>query len=445
MRDRAPSSPGRFRRFLRKLCWVFGTVIVLYVLAGVVCDILIWAEWRRIAHEGDPVSIAQLAGRMPPDSENGALVYEKAFRLMRAGKLDALWDLSYDQGQKNPGLWAEARKEAPRFVPVMNLARKAASMRTCRFKADWEQGLFPSSNDVLDLAKYIRGYALLRAHDSKPSEAISDLTLAVRTADSLESDSLYIGLLLCGSIYRSAGDAAYRMACGSRVSESAARVLCDHLRRGEFARRLQTAMRWERVTTFDYLDRAGTRGLPHDYRDCADNLLVRFECSWIGRPVLRADELSFLLLQRHTVSSSHIPFRNLPKARDLSECHTCHHPRSFWPLSSMFEIGTDPFDPYPENRGIDHLEASINGARIAVAMRVYKQRFGQFPDMPNDLTKLGWKLDLIDPFTGREFAYRRIGEGFLLHSIGPDLKDDGGRPDPHDTWDQGDIVWRMKS
>jgi len=32
-----------------------------------------------------------------------------------------------------------------------------------------------------------------------------------------------------------------------------------------------------------------------------------------------------------------------------------------------------------------------------------------------------------DLFSGKDFVYRRDGEEFTLYSIGPDLKDDGGK------------------
>jgi hypothetical protein len=46
-------------------------------------------------------------------------------------------------------------------------------------------------------------------------------------------------------------------------------------------------------------------------------------------------------------------------------------------------------------------------------------------------------------------VYRRIGKGYLLYSIGPDLKDDGGKPVDYGTAKpparqrEGDIVWRV--
>jgi hypothetical protein len=51
-------------------------------------------------------------------------------------------------------------------------------------------------------------------------------------------------------------------------------------------------------------------------------------------------------------------------------------------------------------------------------------------------------LDAIpqDPFDGQPLRYRPQGHGYMLYSIGPDLKDDGGK---RMTGKTGDIVFAV--
>jgi uncharacterized protein YfaT (DUF1175 family) len=42
----------------------------------------------------------------------------------------------------------------------------------------------------------------------------------------------------------------------------------------------------------------------------------------------------------------------------------------------------------------------------------------------------------VDPFTGKQLVYRREGEGFVVYSLGSNLKDDGGRS----TWEIAQLV-----
>jgi hypothetical protein len=73
------------------------------------------------------------------------------------------------------------------------------------------------------------------------------------------------------------------------------------------------------------------------------------------------------------------------------------------------------------------LEALILTSRVGLACRVYKSRTGAYPEnlealVPGLLTEVP-----VDPFTGKPLVYRREGEGFIVYSLGSNLKDDGGR------------------
>ncbi len=92
----------------------------------------------------------------------------------------------------------------------------------------------------------------------------------------------------------------------------------------------------------------------------------------------------------------------------------------------------------------DDSVARINGSRIFIALHRYAQQHGTYPgSLPTLASGLKWTVPL-DPFSGEQFKYRREGKGFLLYSIGTNLKDDGGLEkiqEPGDISD-GDIVWR---
>lgn len=55
---------------------------------------------------------------------------------------------------------------------------------------------------------------------------------------------------------------------------------------------------------------------------------------------------------------------------------------------------------------------------------------------------LGWKIP-EDPFSGKDFIYKRQEKGFILYSIGRNMKDDGGKESPNSDPDRYDMVWRM--
>jgi hypothetical protein len=69
----------------------------------------------------------------------------------------------------------------------------------------------------------------------------------------------------------------------------------------------------------------------------------------------------------------------------------------------------------------------IDTARIGLACKIYRNRRGKFPEALNDLSPEILTEIPLDPFTGESLIYRKEGDGFIVYSVGSNLKDDGGR------------------
>jgi len=75
----------------------------------------------------------------------------------------------------------------------------------------------------------------------------------------------------------------------------------------------------------------------------------------------------------------------------------------------------------------DSLALDRDAMQIALALKAYHAQRGAYPDSLRALHAYpGWKLP-EDPFSGKDFGYRRKGAGFVLYSWGEDLRDDGGK------------------
>ena len=78
------------------------------------------------------------------------------------------------------------------------------------------------------------------------------------------------------------------------------------------------------------------------------------------------------------------------------------------------------------DRKFDETDARNRLILIALKIRGYRLRHGS---LPASLDPLGIDSSLlIDPYTGGRFLYKPQGADYLLYSVGPDLKDDGGVP-----------------
>ncbi len=439
------SSTGRVpqgRRRLRKAVLVIALIVCLYVLAGAIFRLLICIEVRRIAREGDPISIAELALDDPPDVENAAPLYEKAFELMRpSGKFKALHGVWRDPDYiRGPILWNELDAECARFVAVVEATRRAASMPRCTFEHDSEPYLAPENPRVSALAHLLNGYALILAHKGDPDAALEILALALRVADSIDAGSGFGAFLLHAGIYTRTGDSALHIVSRAKVSERRARALVDALAWSDLERDVLAMLKWERALRNSTFDRAAREGVAPEDSLLTDHASpwIRFECSWFGRPVLRLDQLRYLRAMRRGIRDAHVPFRKLPKPEPSGYPCECMRRTGTWSFSNTF---------VPDWRRwreiLDSTRARIDGTRLAIAACVYKSRFGDYPHSLSDLNKLAWKLEMEDPFSGRPLVYKRQADGFLLYSIDSDLKDNGGRanPDYPASREGCDMVW----
>ena len=72
------------------------------------------------------------------------------------------------------------------------------------------------------------------------------------------------------------------------------------------------------------------------------------------------------------------------------------------------------------------LDALMGAAETAIASRIYKQKHGKYADSLTQLTPEILHILPLDPFTGKDYVYKKKDRGFIVYSVGEDLRDDGG-------------------
>jgi hypothetical protein len=90
-----------------------------------------------------------------------------------------------------------------------------------------------------------------------------------------------------------------------------------------------------------------------------------------------------------------------------------------------------------EARSLANLRLAVTGLALEQFRAAHNRRY------PASLSELAPNyLDAVpeDPFDGQPLRYRTEGAGYVLYSIGPDLKDDGGK---RMTPKGGDLVFEV--
>jgi len=86
------------------------------------------------------------------------------------------------------------------------------------------------------------------------------------------------------------------------------------------------------------------------------------------------------------------------------------------------------------------MTAELHITQTGLALLQYKQSRDAFPETLEALNL----QNIQDPFSGQPLRYKTQGQGFILYSVGPDQKDNGGSPkekkqeEDREYWD---IVW----
>lgn len=73
------------------------------------------------------------------------------------------------------------------------------------------------------------------------------------------------------------------------------------------------------------------------------------------------------------------------------------------------------------------LEAQLEAARTGLAGKLFRQVNGRYPAALSELVPRFLAEEPVDPFTGQPLVYKATNDGFIVYSLGSNLKDDGGR------------------
>jgi hypothetical protein len=451
-------------------------LIALAAVHGVATLILgrkVEARIQEYRAKGDPVSGYDLAGPTIPDFVNGGVIYDQVSLDVKQirdkepkGEEDfALNTVSRDpKRRETPGIWEAAQKYASPMVRLLPELEAAAAKPECRYKTNWQDEpdrvMFPHFARLREVARSLSVLAALDARNGNMDGAVRALTAGYKVSESIEKEPVLIGMLVRVAILDVTSQALKCCAGYGHFDQRHARQLYDVLSNMEMQENWKLAMNGERECGIQIYKSVPRRGADialaiygiqdSDGPSFRRFFLERIVPSYAWRPFLYADELCYFSETDGLFSYLDLPYRQI-----ISD-HIDEHldlAKSNLPEYAVFAASIGPNDIF---RGVcgrrDQATASISGDQIFLALLAYKDIHGSYPRTLDELrSELGWKLK-EEPFSGKDFIYKLEGKGFLLYSIGINLKDDGGRSRtdfPRRPGKRGlaeeadDIAWRM--
>lgn len=414
-------------------------LIAAHTIATVVLGYMVKMKIAAIKAKGEPVSFADLNREKIPDSENAAVIYMRVIKAYREPAVSDRWFRPFSkewrkQGAATPNLWREVGQALESQQGIIDQIEAAASRPKCRYPISLDANglpIFSHYARMKHLEQLLSVNASYNAANGDMDEAVRSIELGFKLSESLKDDPLIIGFLVRISLIRIVSASIKKSLEYGDISESQAKYLFDLLADIDLHSDYENVIVGERVVGIEGYERIRRKGysgiiadIPKDRYVISDRLLkYRLLGPYAGRPFSYAQELDYLKEMSDQIEIASLPSRE-----------------------AMNKKSKPTFD---RARG-SHISCAtrIAGSQILLALAAYKDRYGSYPETLAELkSKLGWKLP-EDPFSGKDFLYKRQGNGYLLYSVGLNLKDDGGSEEyiqiNKNDREQADIIWRTE-
>jgi hypothetical protein len=428
----------RVKRILKKSIKILlAIVLVLAVVHGLASFILgrkVEAEIAKIKAKGEPVAMTDLGKNMPPDSENAAVIYEKMFATWpgRQGRYEKYtFDILEPEKRKtDPNAWAEARKIVEQSKHDLAMAEIALDRPACRFRCEWDKGyamLMPHLAKMRILARLFATRAIVQAKDGRTAEALDSVQSVFKLSESLKDEPVIIGQAVRIRVFHIASRSLRDVVEIASVGEVDTGQLDATLSGIDITSGLIAAMKGERCLGMWGFNHANLLYL----RIGSSKSALRLELSSLGKPLLYANELRYIREMTKRIEMANLPSRapswQALKAQDMNS-----------PVPNYLADVLTP-TVCGVREGMDRGQTQVFGSRILLSLETYRSKNGNYPTKLSDLS-----IELPkDPFSGKDFIYKRLPNGFLLYSVGWNLKDDGGTPQDSRN-DGGDIIWKIE-
>lgn len=420
---------------------VLGALSVLAVLAPSFAEESyspeLQAKLAELRERGAPLSLAEAAPKAPPADQNAATLYTPLFQAnfdpdkpeypQGTDKgLNRLESRARTPSDLTSGDWATAEALRPVLATAeaqqaLRVLREASRRPQCVFPVRWQDGIyavFPHLPEFRRGTRLCAAQAMLDARAGDMSGALDWLGVCYRMADQAAQDPTLVAQLTGYSMLAMTNRAARAILCAADPTPDDAQMLLDHIDRLQVAPHLERALLGEQAMGLDCF-----RMIVDGKTNLAE--IAELSGSDISppntpklpagpmKPYWELEALNYLKCMATVIERNKQPYRMtaaLPDCDRMLRGETANLlSRTLVPVAYKF------------SRLRDRAVADLELLRTGLALRLIRSATGSYPA---SLDALG-PTRVRDIFTGRDFIYRREGNGFRLYSVGINLRDDG--------------------
>jgi hypothetical protein len=441
---------------------------VLVVILGMLYAVMLARATGRLRQayadlqkDGRPLQAADVIPPEVPDVQNAAVLYESAALLLKAQpspeadqsgddrpgrQQDLLGYLgsqarAFTQETLDPNKHAEFRQLLGQEVvtSALSVIEQGAQRPACRFDHSYSNGI-PMNSYLADqrmLTSIVGAKACLEAQAGRPEAAWDLVQVQMKMADGMRTEPLFMSQLTRMALIGQSCSTIQKLAGVTLPNGRQYDGLMALLNTLDDIRPLVLAADGERLLCGEWLFTLPRKELYQELRQMlapdywpeivhrARFFLVTF------KPIFLGDHAAYLQLMRKQTQLLGETYTL--EGRDSLDRELTAVPRRY----SLTQSLTPSLGRIRELHC--RLAAEVRVARTGLALLRYRETRGGFPEA---LEALRLK-DTNDPFTGKPLLYRAEDKGFLLYSVGEDLKDNGGRVRQGKQHTDFDLVWRF--
>jgi hypothetical protein len=437
-------------------------------------------ELQKLREAGIPTTIEELNLPDIPDEENGALVYREAFAMIDSlkEKYKGMWQYIpaesnikwKDVPEDNKEKVADLILRSPDFTKIYQLLEKASGME-CQFysKKDYEgyvtltQVLMPkilSDMTAFRKCQRILMYkAKIEAESGEINKSLTTILMGLKLARASSLDvptmtsqlariavnSIALGTLEDINKKGNGNEVLYQKLIKEIEKSREEPLIYSAFKNETFIFGIQM-YEWQKQQASENIkDREITAEertqAIEEIKKYHPNITEEYIKSIIENPekLLLDQKLTYLKTMYQVIHIIKGPYwKSFEKFEDVeNELKKGPTPETAIPLMLLPQISKAYLQ---ETRN----KAYSGAAQIGIANRIYRQKHGEFVNSLNQLTMDILPSLPLDPFTGKDYIYRKTDTGFIVYSVGDNLKDDGGVSGEEMRWrGDFDIVWEI--
>lgn len=440
--QRPPPARGGMPRVI-----LVGMTMVGLVMVVLVGSFIVW-RWHlrrkingRIATihaAGLPVNWSEL-DKWPeevPDSENGALLYTNAFvHLVPDGLTD---DYRFDLPRRGDAISNKLRASMIAAVETnreaLKLIDSAADFQRFRYPVKYMEGpnaKLPHLNGLTQTVRLLACEAFLKSSAGDAVSAEKAIETSFRAARSLDDEPLLISQLTADRLLIMSSRSLERVLCQNALSDDSLTKIETEIVGAEATNRFVTALIGERALNGEIIRLAqddvrqmidvANQGAGDD--DKTERPSRDPGIGWRFLGFFERDRNFYLrAMETNILVVGAMPPTSLSLTNETEKL-AVQARQGFYICSAMF---------LPSLSKVAERDAFMRGyLRVAMAgVAVERWRLahgGEIPDSLDAVIPSFLSAVPLDPYDGRPLRFKKLPRGYVVYSIGPDRKDDGGK------------------